>query len=441
MKLLALLLLASSSASALSMTRGPVVVGVAADHAFIAWETDETQSNGTVRFGASAFVYTGSVQDPSSTQHHHVQLTGLLTATSYHFAIDTDPAAQDSSFTTAPAAKVQTPIRFIVYGDNRTDSVDHQTVVDAIRKEQGVAFLVHTGDMAQNYPTGFLGGQEWDQFFQVEHDLLRTSPLFPTVGNHETLDALVHFGEFFSPPRFDAAAAVRYYSADWGQIHLAVMDTFDSTAPAYDGNTDTISEAQLEWLKADLDDARARGQLLFAVLHHGHASHATGSSAHGGSVLVRTKVIPELVSRGVVAVFAGHDHMYERGCSAGIDYFVAGGGGAPLYPVDASGEGVLFAKSTLEYSVITVTGALVTGVTRDPGGAVLDSFHLPTAGCQPVAPDGGTPDAGVGSGDAGAPDAGTSPPPGGPHSCTTAGASPLWALFAFALWRKRRAAR
>lgn len=123
--------------------------------------------------------------------------------------------------------------------------------------------------------------------------------MFPTVGNHETLDGLVHYGQFFSPPRFDSTGAVRYYSTDWAQIHLAVLDTFDATAPAFDGNSDTISDAQLEWLKADLDDARSRGQLIFAVLHHGHASHATGSGAHGGSSLVRIKVIPELVSRGV----------------------------------------------------------------------------------------------------------------------------------------------
>ena len=311
MKRFLLLLLASSSAQALTLVRGPVGVGTGPDHSFIAWETDEHQSNATVRFGSSAGVYTGSVQDSGSTEHHHVQLTGLLPATSCHYAIDSDAAAQDSSFTTAPAGPTQAPIRFIVYGDNRTDTAAHQKVVDAIRKEQGIAFLVHTGDMAQNYPWS----QEWDQFFQVEHDLLRATPLFPTVGNHETLDGLVHYGQFFSPPRFDSTGAVRYYSTDWAQIHLAVLDTFDATAPAFDGNSDTISDAQLEWLKADLDDARSRGQLIFAVLHHGHASHATGSSAHGGSSLVRIKVIPELVSRGVGRACSSPDRRWSTASS------------------------------------------------------------------------------------------------------------------------------
>jgi hypothetical protein len=430
---------------ALSMVRGPVVVGVRSDGAYVAWETNDPQSNATVRLGTTAGVYTASIQDSATSEHHHVQLTGLLPATTYHYAIDTDPARQDSTFTTAPAGPVATPIRFVVYGDNRTGTSDHQSVVDAIRREPNISFLVHTGDMAQNYP----GFEQWDQFFSVEHELLRSTPIFPAIGNHETIDVLVHWSQFFSPPRFDPTSSVRYYSADFAQIHLAVMDTFDSSIPAIDSNKDTISAAQREWLKADLDAARAKGQLIFASLHHGHASHATGSSAHGGSALVATQVIPELNARGAIAVFAGHDHMYERGCNAGIDYFVAGGGGAPLYPVDARAPGVLFAKSTFEYTVITVQGLQISGVTKDPSGAVLDSFQLPTAGCQFTA-DGGSPgDAGAGDGGAGGDagavsDAGAStdagaPPPPVPHgSCASGGAAPLSALFLTLLARRRR---
>ena len=98
---------------------------------------------------------------------------------------------------------------------------------------------------------------------------------------------------------------------------------------------------------------------------------------------------------------------------------------------------MLFARSTLEYSVVTDTGAQVSGLTRDPSGAVLDSFQLPTAGCQPAAPDGGTTDGGADGGDPGTADAGGATQPGGHHSCQTAGATPLWALLAFAAFRKR----
>src|SRR5205823_3804303 len=83
--------------------------------------------------------------------------------------------------------------------------------------------------------------------------------------------------------------------------------------------------AQLEWLKADLDAAQARKQIIFVSLHHGAVSHASGPEAHGGSDLVRNQVVPELQQRHVAAMFAGHDHIYEHGCIAGVDYSVAGG--------------------------------------------------------------------------------------------------------------------
>ena len=417
------------------LTRGPMLVGVTSESAYVVWQTSEKQTNGTVRIGSAPGNYPGSAQDASYTETHHVQLTGLLPATTYHYAIDSDPQAQDSTFTTAPAGPALTPIRFIVYGDSRTNTSDHQSVVNAIRQEPNISFLLHTGDMAQNYPFS----QEWDTFFQVEHDLLRSTPLFPTIGNHETLDSLYTWGLYFSPPRFnpDPGGSVRYYSADWGAVHLVSLDTFDQTGPAIDPKLDTISDAQLEWMKADLDAARARRQTIFISLHHGAVSHAVGPDAHGGSQLILNEVIPELAARHVTAAFAGHDHIYERGCTFGVDYFVAGGGGAPLYPVADGGlpPSVLSLHSTLAYSVITVQGASVSGLTKNEHGIQIDSFVLPSAGCQSDAgiddplPDAGQPDAG-----------GTGTTTTTARACGSAGAATLLCLLPLAFLRRRRRA-
>ena len=97
--LLAVLLLAPV------LTRGPILVGVASESAYVVWQTSERQANGTVRIGSAPGNYPGSAQDASYTETHHVQLTGLLPATTYHYAIDSDPQAQDSTFTTANSVK------------------------------------------------------------------------------------------------------------------------------------------------------------------------------------------------------------------------------------------------------------------------------------------------------------------------------------------------
>ncbi len=405
-----LLLLALLAAP--TLIRGPVIVGTSPDQAFITWETSESQSNGTVRFGSAAGVYTGSVQDPANSENHHVTLSGLLPGATYHFAIDSDVNHEDSRFTTAPAAGTRPSFKFGLYGDNRTQAAPHQAVVQALQAEGPLAFLIQTGDMAENLNPLANG---WDIFFALEHDLLRTTPLFPTVGNHETLDGLKHWAEFFAAPSFAwPVGTPKYTSMDWGQAHFAFLDSFESTIPGTEG----ISQAQVEWMKADLDDAKARGQVLFAVLHHGPYSH----SQHGPNLEAQQLIVPELAARGVAAIFQGHDHVYERGCGGGLDYILAGGGGAPLYAVDAAGPGVQHALSDYSYAVITVSGATVTGVAKLTDGGVIDTFTLPSGACGTpdggvVAPDGGvtTPDGGVIAPDGGvtAPDGGVVAPDGG----------------------------
>src|SRR5438067_9003131 len=154
------------------LTRGPVLVGVTSESAWVAWETDAKQAGATVKLGTAAGAYPTTFQDDGYDMTHHVQLTGLLPGTTYHYIVDSDPQHADSTFTTPPPAPAHGPVRFVVYGDNRSNTGDHQRVVNAIRGEPGIAFLVHTGDMAQNYPAGL---DQWTQFFQTEHDLLRNT--------------------------------------------------------------------------------------------------------------------------------------------------------------------------------------------------------------------------------------------------------------------------
>ena len=450
--MLALLMIATS------LARGPVVVGVAPDHAWITWETADSQPSGTVRFGTRAGHYDQTGVDGSDTANHHVQLTGLLPSTEYHFVIDSDAAAQDSRFTTPPAPGTRARFRFGVYGDNRTQAGPHAAVVQALQAEGPLAFLVQTGDMAEN-TNPFNNG--WDTFFAIEHDLLRTTPFFPCVGNHETIDTLKHWSEFFAAPTFSwPLGTPKYSSMDWGQAHFVFLDTFESTLP----DTEGISSAQVEWMKADLDAAKAQGQLLFAVMHHGPYSH----SQHGPNPQAQQLLVPELVSRGVKAIFQGHDHVYERGCGGGLDYLLAGGGGAPLYSVDASGAGVQKAVSDYSYAVVEVDGDQVRGTAKLVDGGILETFSLPSGACSDAGivgtpdggPDGGQPDAGpfdagttdAGQIDAGQPDSGSSdagdagagaitPLPASGCSCNAAPgetALALLALLAAAVRRKRK---
>ncbi len=304
---------------------------------------------------------------------HHLHLSGLSPATSYAATLGTTQAR----FTTAPAAPVR-QVKFLVYGDNRTNTDDHAAVVRAIlSQESDLDFALHTGDLAQNYPFS----QQWAHFFEVEHDLLARLPIFVAIGNHETMDLLNEYARWFAPPTWDPDRLARFHAFDWGQVHIVLLDSFDTARRSGNlhlGLRPGVSDAQLEWLRADLTAAQARGQVIFAAVHQGPFSHPAPDTGHGGSPDVEHKVVPLLVEHGAVAIFAGHDHFYERGRLGDLDYFVAGGGGAPLYDVQAHAPGVIVARKTLSYVVIEVDDQAVKGYARDAQNAVFDTFVLPT---------------------------------------------------------------
>src|SRR5205823_4608869 len=103
---------------------------------YIAWETSSAQQGAVLSYGPAAGRYTSALQESGSGTRHHVQLTGLLPATTYHFIIDSDAAGEDSQLTTAPEAASPARFRFAVYGDNRTQPGPHQRVVAALQAEK-----------------------------------------------------------------------------------------------------------------------------------------------------------------------------------------------------------------------------------------------------------------------------------------------------------------
>ena len=67
------------------------------------------------------------------------------------------------------------------------------------------------------------------------------------------------------------------------------------------------------------------------VVHHGPWS---ARPARPQPAARRRRGVPELLAAHKVdLVFAGHDHIYERGDGGSLKYVVSGGGGAPLYAI------------------------------------------------------------------------------------------------------------
>ncbi len=331
----------------------------------VSWQT-ETSGSSLVEYGPDAG-YGFSVSDAGLTRWHTLEITGLTESEPYHYDASSSGGFTSGDLTFSTGASSGESFQFLVYGDSRTDSVAHQSVVNRMATESSLAIL-HTGDLVQD------GNSlpQWNTFFDITEDLIARVPFMPAIGNHEN-NAAWYF-DFFALPNAAAPANEQWYSFDIGCAHFVALSTV---------TTYSVGSSQYNWLVNDLAAASATAKWIFVYFHNPPFS----SGSHGSDLTVRSTLCPVFETYGVDAVFTGHDHLYERSVYNDITYIVAGGGGAPLYPPNQNPNPYqVYAEAIYHYCRVTVEpySCLIEAV--DVDGAVFDSvsFHLAD-----VAEDGG----------------------------------------------------
>jgi hypothetical protein len=131
---------------------------------------------------------------------------------------------------------------------------------------------------------------------------------------------------------------------------------------------------QIDWLGRELQNSRSRWKI--AYFHH--PLYSSGAR-HGSETDLRALVEPLFLKYGVNAVFAGHEHFYERiRPQKGIYHFTSGGSAklrrgnirrgsltAAGFDQDLSFMLVEIAGDDLHFQAISRTGATVdSGVAR-----------------------------------------------------------------------------
>ncbi len=286
-----------------------------------------------------------------------VRLTGLEPGQRYNYTIFTGRDAISGTFRTALPPDSAEPVRFLAYGDTRTEAERHALVAAAMAREEFFDLVLNTGDLVAN-------GTDWaqwkDQFFDPAQSLLSKAAMWPARGNHE-MDAVLY------RQLFDLPGNGLYYSFDFGNVHFVVLDPYIG---------EDQHPAMLQWLEQDLAAASKRSQWIIMNYHE-----PTFNIGGHGSTWGRDDVLPIMEKYGVDMVINGHSHLYERflpiasPAAKPIMHVVAGGGGAPNYP---SRPSPLLVKSSseLHYCVVEVRGNRLEMIVRRPDGSELDRFEL-----------------------------------------------------------------
>lgn len=275
---------------------------------------------------------------------------GLLASARAQELAQGDAKASASPLSTP--VKVNLPVsdgsvRFVVIGDTGTGTEQQQQLADVMVRYRDAfpfEFVLMMGD-------NMYGGEKPADFKTKFEDVYRKLldgkvKFYATLGNHDE-----------SNQRFYANFNMNgeeYYRLKKGDVSFYCL------------NSNYMDKRQVKWLEEELSKDTAEWKIAF--FHH--PPYSSGGK-HGSSSGLRQIVEPIFLQHGVNAVFAGHEHFYERlKPQKGIYYFISGAGGklragdvkkgSPLtekaYDRDMSFMLVEIVEDKLHFQVISRTG-------------------------------------------------------------------------------------
>ena len=327
-----ILLFALAPANA-AIVRQPYLQLVTPTSITIVWRTDlNSANNSRVQYGAvfgnlnRTATGTATISPSNSNvKDHIVTITGLNAATKYFYNVGTVTNGVQAGgtnqhfFVTAPPVGSTTSVRAWVLGDSGDAGINQRNVRDAMLTETGgnppaPHLILHMGDIAYNFGTD---AEFTTNHFAVYQDILRQTPLWPTIGNHESpsINTDLGTGPYYEAhvlPRNGQAGGVAsgteaYYAFDYANVHFIVLDSMDSRRD--------LGSPMLTWLQNDL--ASTGQEWVIAFWHHppySKGSHDSDNAVDSGGRMIdmRETVLPILEAGGVDLVLTGHSHNYER---------------------------------------------------------------------------------------------------------------------------------
>ncbi len=339
------------------LDRAPYLQNVTPRQATVIWQTKDAVPT-QISWGLPGKT-PRTVRGKTAATAHSFRLNNLEPNTTYRYRVTGNAAP--GQFTTAPPPNSSTRFRFAAWGDSGSGEAGQLNLAPQLIKYQP-AFTVHTGDLI--YPRG--AWSDYDpKFFGVYAPLLRDSPFYGSLGNHDNVTQkgapwLANFQFPRNGPK--GITPERNYSFVWGNAQFWILD----------GNT-TGAEMRViaDWLRKSITQSKATWK--FAVFHQPPYS----SGLHGGTNVVKKYYSPVL-ENGIDVVLNGHDHDYERFAPKGTaTYIVTGAGGAVRYPKKHDEpDSVFYDNQNWSFSAFTIEGKFLKAQQIATSGTILDEWRL-----------------------------------------------------------------
>jgi hypothetical protein len=262
-------------------TRGPYLVQVGTTTATLRWRVA----------GDRPVEIVATTPDGRTLTSADGRLRGLVPGARQGWVAVVDGQARASGTITTAPTDARAPIRFTVFGDYGAGGED-EWAVGRVAAAQEPAFTVVPGDNSYLVAAPVLFDHN---IFAPMRALLAQGPFIATLGEHD----IAYLGGHDVARALGLPHGGDRYVLDYGPLRFVVLGL-------------EADSADLPLLRAALAHTTARH--VYIVVHR--------PPEHGNPVLA--------AARGrVTAVFAGHNHRYERRVIDGVLTLTVGTGGAP----------------------------------------------------------------------------------------------------------------
>jgi predicted phosphodiesterase len=237
--------------------------------------------------------------------------------------------------------------------DFRTHTAVHAKIAGLVAKANSVVSL-YGGDLCLN---GEYKSWKKEFFLGEERSLISRVPFFNATGNHEGNGQ--NTIAFLRNPE-SASHSQQYYSFDYGDLHVLVLNTETDDKPG---------SPQFNFAEEDLKSCTKPWKI---VVSHAPA-YCGGGHGEDTNMVQMTKRIFEPYH--VDLVLSGHSHFYQHNLVNGIHHLVIGSAGAPLYTPKNEPYTLLSVKD-YNWAVMEISPAKLTLTVYNAESKKLDEIDL-----------------------------------------------------------------
>ncbi len=252
-----------------------------------------------------AKTYTGTAAKFRDQYVHKVYVTDLEAGTAYIYRVGDAAKNLWSDPCTVKTDNADSSFKFISITDVQASSDENfahaaLTLKGALKVAPDADFIANFGDFVNDNTN-----DEWDWYFKNFAFANNHYTLVPAAGNHDgsitdKFNTNVFQNIFALDESDNQSVEGVYYSFDYGNAHIAVLNSNDMYP---------MTQAQRNWLINDMKSSDATWKFIF--MHR--ALYSAGKNINKpDTVIMRNVLLPIIDQLDIDMVYAGHDHMYLR---------------------------------------------------------------------------------------------------------------------------------